>query len=297
MAVEPLPRIDPAEPGIPIGVLASAAYRTRLGALVIADALDVIRRLPDNSLDLVVTSPPYDRQPRYGNGEDYSRAWYEGFFLEVTAEIFRALKPTGSFVLNYRSKRHGDERGTLQYELVFWLREQGFKFAEDYVWGKPSPPPGRFNRFLKDAVEYCFHFAKGPQWQFYPEQVLAPARWDAKDRERRKRLAHNYIRVNEPSGQGRKRVQAGPDLVRPSTLLHFEPEFGPNPTLHPARFPLELPSFFVRLMTRPGDLVFDPFGGTCTTAVAAENHERRWLVTEIDPRYTAILPERIRAGR
>ncbi len=102
--------------------------------------------------------PPYDGQSKYGNGEKYERDWYEGYFLSVTAEILRTLKPTGSFVLNYRSRRRGDERGTLQYELIFWLRDQGFLFCEDFVWGKPSPPPGRFKRYLKEAVEYCFQF-------------------------------------------------------------------------------------------------------------------------------------------
>jgi site-specific DNA-methyltransferase (adenine-specific) len=269
-----------------------AAFRTDLGRLVVGDCLALLRTLPAESLDLVVTSPPYDGQPRYGNGQKYGRDWYEGFFRQVTREILRTLKPRGSFVLNYRSKRQGDERGTLQYELVFWLREQGFLFCEDFVWGKPSPPPGRFNRFLKDAVEYCFQFAKTAKWAFYPEHALSAARWDAKDRARRKKLAHNYVRVNEPSGQGRKRVQAGPDMVRPSTLLHFEPEFAPNPAAHPARFPLELPTFFIKLLTKPGDLVFDPFGGTGTTALAAERLSRRWLVAEIDPRYAAIVPER-----
>jgi site-specific DNA-methyltransferase (adenine-specific) len=273
------------------------AFRTERGALFIGDCLPILRSLPDNSVDLVVTSPPYDGQSKYGNGERYQRDWYAGFFLDVTAEVLKKLKPHGSFVLNYRSKRHGDERGVLQYELVFWLRKQGFLFCEDFVWGKPSPPPGRFNRFLKDAVEYCFQFAKTPKWQFFPEHCLAPARWDAKDRERRKRLAHNYVRVNEPSGQGRKRVQAGPDMVRPSTLIHLEPEFSPNPTSHPARFPLALPSFFIRLLTKPGQVVLDPFGGTGTTGVAADMLERQWILTEIDPKYAAILPDRIVTGR
>src|SRR5438876_166953 len=85
------------------------------------------------------------------------------------------------------------KQGLLQYEMIFWLRQQGFLFCEDYVWGKPSPPPGRFNRFLKDAVEYCFQFAKTSDWQFFPEHCLTPARWDARDRERRKKLAHNYV--------------------------------------------------------------------------------------------------------
>lgn len=274
-----------------------ASHLTDLGALVIGDCLDVLRQTPNESLDLVITSPPYDRQSKYGNGERYERGWYEDFFLKVSGEVLRVLKPEGSFILNYRSKRHGSERGTLQYELVFWLRDQGFLFAEDFVWGKPSPPPGRFNRFLKDAVEYCFHFTKSERWQFYPENTLRPAKWDINDRERRKKLAHNHVRANSPSGHGRNRVQAGPDLVRPSTLLYCEPEFGPNPTAHPARFPLELPTFFIKLLTNPGDIVFDPFAGTCTTALAAEQLGRRWLMTELDPAYAAILPNRLELGR
>jgi len=273
------------------------AVATDLGALYVADCLDVLAQLPDECVDLVVTSPPYDRQPKYGNGESYLREWYSGPFLKVTAEILRVLRPHGSLVLNYRSRRHGDERGVLQYELVFWLREQGFLFAEDFIWGKPSPPPGRFNRFLKDAVEYCFQFAKSPRWQFFPEACLTPARWDRRDVERRRRLAHNHVRADAPSGQGRKRVQAGPDLVRPSTLLGWEPEFLPNPTRHPARFPVALPAFFIRLMTLPGQVVLDPFAGTGTTGVAAERLGRHWLLAELDPAYVSVLPERLARGR
>lgn len=272
-------------------------FATESGSVLIGDCRRILSEVPDNSLDLVITSPPYDGQPKYGNGERYLRDWYEGVFLGVARETLRSLKPHGSFVLNYRSKRHGDERGTLQYEIVFWLRQQGFLFCEDFVWGKPSPPPGRFNRFLKDAVEYCFHFAKSSTWQFFPEHCLTPARWDAKDRERRKRLPHNYQRVNAPSGQGRKRVQAGPDLVRPSTLLLYEPDFTPNPTRHPARFPIQIPAFFIKLLTQPGQVVLDPFAGTCTTAVAAEQLGRRWLMIEQDRKYAAALPARLRQGR
>jgi site-specific DNA-methyltransferase (adenine-specific) len=277
--------------------LGELSFKTELGSLVVGDCLSALRNMPSNTVDLVITSPPYDGQQKYGNGEKYERDWYKGFFLDVTAEIYRILKPSGSFVLNYRSKRQGSERGTLQYEIVFWLREQGFLFCEDFIWGKPSPPPGRFNKFLKDAVEYCFQFSKTQDWQFFPEQCLSPARWDAKDRERRKKLAHNYVRANAPSGQGRKRVQAGPDLVRPSTLLHLEPEFSPNPVKHPARFPVMIPTFFINLLTRPGQIVVDPFGGTGTTALAAELLGRRWFLTEIDPSYAAVLPSRLKAGR
>lgn len=286
-----------AGPRLPHRLASTSDYTTKLGALIVDDCLNVLSRLPNNSVDLAITSPPYDGQPKYGNGERYERDWYEDFFLKVSAEIHRVLKPHGNFVLNYRSKRNKGERGMVQYELVFWLREQGFLFAEDFIWGKPSPVPGRFNRYLKDAVEYCFQFAKTAEWQFFPDQCLTPARWDAKDRERRKRLPQNHVRVNAPSGHGRNRVQAGPDMVRPSNLLYFEPEFGPNPTRHPARFPIELPSFFINLLSKPGQLVFDPFGGTGTTALAAEKLGRRWLISELDAEYASVLPERIVSGR
>jgi DNA modification methylase len=272
-------------------------FATELGEFHVADCLAALKALPSNSVDLVFTSPPYDGQPKYGNGERYDREWYQTFFMDVTAEVHRVLKPTGSFVLNYRSRRQGNERGLIQYELIFALRDQGFLFCEDFVWGKPSPPPGRFKKVLKDAVEYCFQFAKTPDWQFFPEHCLTPARWDAKDRERRKKLAHNHVRVNAPSGQGRNRVQAGPDMVRPSTLLHMEADFSPNPSRHPARFPLALPTFFINLLTLPGQMVVDPFGGTGTTGLAAEKLGRRWWLTELDLKYASNVPERFEFGR
>lgn len=272
-------------------------HTTDLGALVVGNCLDVLREVPDDTFDLIVTSPPYDQQPKYNDDESYERNWYADTFLKITDQLLRTLNPDGSFILNYKSKRTNGERGTLQYELVFWLRDQGWRFAEDYIWGKPSPPPGRWNRYLKDAVEYCFQFTKTDRWAFYPEQTLTEARWDRKDVERRKKLAHNHVRANAPSGHGRNRVQAGPERVRPSNLILAEPEFGRNPTKHPARFPVTLPEFFIKLMTQEGDLVFDPFAGTCTTAVAAESLDRQWLVTELDGSWASILPERLETGR
>lgn len=120
-----------------------------------------------------------------------------------------------------------------------------------------------------------------------------PARWDAKDRERRRKLAHNFDRVNAPGGQGRKRVQAGPDWVAPGNAIVTEPEFSPNPTKHPARFPPAIPEYFIKLCTRPGDLVIDCFAGTSTSAVVAEALERRWLMCELDEHYCAVLPDRL----
>lgn len=282
----------------PLAALAGSGlavfHTSKLGRAYVADCLAVMAVMPDNSVDLVITSPPYERQPKYHNGERYDREWFVGPFLAITAEILRVLKPSGQFVLNFRSRKIGAERSTLQYELVSWLCGQHFLFVEDHVWAKPSPPPGRFKQATKDAIEYCFRFAKSEAFELYPEQCLMPARWDAKDRERRKRHAHNYERADAPGGQGRKRVQAGPDWVAPSNLLVAEPEFSPNPSKHPARFPPAVPEYFIKLCTRPGDVCFDPFAGTCTSGVVAEGLKRRWIMADLDREYVAVLPDRLK---
>src|SRR5665213_2411219 len=74
----------------------SSGFKTDLGELVVGDCLAVLRNLPDNSVDLVVTSPPYDGQPKYGNGEKYERDWYRGFFMQVTEHLFRDLHEESS---------------------------------------------------------------------------------------------------------------------------------------------------------------------------------------------------------
>ena len=271
----------------------SSVHATALGELYARSCLDVLKAMPDESVALTVTSPPYERQPRYGNGEKYDRDWFEGIFLNITAELLRVTKSTGQFVLNFRSRRQGAERSVLQFELVLWLRAQGWLLAEDHVWVKPSPPPGRYKQAVKDQIEYCFRFAKSDAFALYPEQLLAPARWDAKDRERRRKLSHNFKRVNSAGGQGRKRVQAGPDWVAPGNALVTEPEFSPNPTKHPARFPPAIPEYFIKLCTQPGDVVADVFAGTCTSAVVAEALERKWVMCELDTSYCEVLPERL----
>lgn len=85
-------------------------------------------------------------------------------------------------------------------------------------------------------------------------------------------------------------------MVRPSTLLYFEPDFTRNPAGHPARFPLTLPTFFIQLLTKRGQLVVDPFAGTGTTAAAAEGLGRKWLAAELDARYVRHLKSRLEAA-
>jgi site-specific DNA-methyltransferase (adenine-specific) len=243
------------------------AFHTPLGALVVGDCLPIVRSIADDSVDLIITSPPYSEEPRRGSGAPYDRGWYRGYFLQLTAELIKKLKPHGSFVLSYRSRRDSDHRGTLQGELVFWLRDQGYLVCEEFIWGRASTP-GRSNRFRDDAIEYCSQFAKSPHWQFFPGQCLTPTR----------------------AGIRRRGRNTGPTKADPASV-------GSTPARKQAHFTLSLPSFFIRLLTRPGEIVFDPFGGTGTTAVAAEKLGRRWLLIEGNPRHASVLTARMRRRR
>lgn len=265
------------------------------GEVIVDSCFRVLPGMKADSVDLVMTSPPYDNQSRYNTSEEYPKSWFDGPFLSCCADILRILKPTGSFVLNYRSKRGEVGRGTIQFELVSWMIDLGFIFADDYVWGKPTPPPGIYKRVLKDGFEYCFHFAKSPSWKFFPESCLVPSRVSEEERTYRTTLQpQGDRRTRGPADRSRRRTTSYPAEVLPSTLLLINPDFGRNPSKHPARFPVALPEFFIKLLTEPGDLVVDPFAGTGTTAVAAEKLNRRWLMIEEQARYIEGLPERLR---
>ncbi|HKC63919.1 MAG TPA: site-specific DNA-methyltransferase, partial [Pyrinomonadaceae bacterium] len=279
-------------------------YEAIFGKVYDLDALELLRGLPDNSIDLFITSPPYDGQPKYNDQQTYDRTWYREVFLPITEQMLRVLAPTGNFVLNYRSRRYNKERGTIQYELVFWLREQGWLFVEDFIWGKLNPPPGKFTQCLKDGVEYCFQFAKERKFNFYPEQCLVKSKLTNEEREYRNRLnlQNRPSRESRPSGHGASEANARPDWVRPSTLIQENIANYSNCTwfkraremgLHPASFPEEIPDFFIQLMTKAGDIVCDPFAGSGTVGAVATKLGRRFILGEIQPLYCEITKLRL----
>ena len=287
-----------------LSALTNPFHETYLGKVFCMDSLELLSSLPDDSVDLFVTSPPYDGQSKYQDGQAYGRRWYSDVFLPITEQILRVLSPTGNFVLNYRSRRYNKERGTLQYELVFWLREQGWLFVEDFVWGKLNPPPGRFVQCVKDSVEYCFQFAKTRDFAFYPQQCLSKSKLG--DHERKYRNALNSknrpSRERRPSGHGASEANARPDLVLPSNLISENIANYSNCSwfkgaramgLHPASFPEEIPDFFIRLMTRPGEVVCDPFAGSGTVGASATKLGRRFLICDVQPLYCEIARLRL----
>ena len=284
-------------------------YTTDKGAAYVADSLDLLANLPDDSVNLVFTSPPYALhfKKEYGNA---SKDEYIGWFLPFARQIHRVLAQDGSFVLNIGGSYNKGEptRSLYHFRLLLALVDEvGFHLAQECFWYNPAkmPMPAEWVTVrrirIKDAVEYVWLMSKTPYPKANNRAVLRPYSRDMI------RLNQRGIRATRrPSGHNitEKFNQMDPGGAIPGNMI--EPaeaddllRFGNNAAndaytrsckaagikIHPARFPAALPGFFIRLLTEEGCLVVDPFAGSNTTGAVAEVLGRRWIAMEISPEY------------
>ncbi|HEX4950520.1 MAG TPA: site-specific DNA-methyltransferase [Blastocatellia bacterium] len=258
-----------------------------LDQILHGDCRELLKTLPSACVDLVITSPPYadQRKSTYGG---ISPDNYVEWFLPIAAELFRVLKPSGSFVLNIKEKVVDGQRHTYVLELILEMKKQGWLWTEEYIWHKRNCYPGKWPNRFRDAWERCLHFTKEKNFAMYQESVMVPTGDWAKSR--LKNLSDTDKRRDNSkveSGFGKKISNwIGRDMAYPTNVLHFATECGNKN--HPATFPLELPSWFTRLFTQPGDVVLDPFVGSGTTAEAARRAGRHYLGIELSADYVAL---------
>lgn len=274
-------------------------YVTRLGAAYLGDSLRLLSLLPDDSVNLVVTSPPYALhfQKEYGNVDksDYV-AWLEPFGRQIR----RVLKEDGSFVLNIGGSYNPGvpTRSLYHFKVLLMLCEQvGFRLAQECFWYNPAklPSPAEWVNVrrmrIKDSVEYVWWLSKGNWPKADNSKVLADYSPDM-----RRLIARGFRAKQRPSGHvitpkfGQDRGGSIPTNViergnneSNSEYIRACAERGYKP--HPARFPRALPEFFVRLLTDEDELVVDPFAGSNMTGAVAETMGRRWLSFEIRDDY------------
>ncbi len=283
-------------------------YTTAFGAMVCADAATALAALPSNSIDLVVTSPPYALhfKKEYGNAD---KAAYLGWFRPFAVQMHRVLKPEGSFVLNIGGSYNpgAPTRSLYHFRLLIMLCDEiGFHLAQECFWFNPAklPSPAEWVTVrrvrIKDSVEYVWWLSKGEHPHADNRQVLEEYSADM-----RRLLRRGYRAKKRPSGHNitHKFLQDHGGAI-PSNVLErgnnesnseyitLCAEHGQKP--HPARFPAALPEFYIKFLTRPGGLVLDPFAGSNTTGAVAERLQRRWLSFEIEPKY--VENSRLRFG-
>ena len=260
--------------------------------LYLGDSLNLLKSLPNDSVDFVVTSPPYaDNRKSTYEGVPMDR--YVEWFAPYAEEMLRSLKPDGSFVLNIKERAVNGERHTYVLELILEMRRQGWFWIEEYVWHKKNSYPGKWPNRFRDAWERCLHFSKDKQFRMFQEEVMVPVGDWAESR-----LRHlsetDLIRDESRVGSGfGKNVSnwLNRDLVYPTNVLHMATESSNRG--HSASFPIGLPTWFIKLFTKPGDLVLDPFLGSGTTAVAAIRLGRHYLGAELNPRYHDLARQAI----
>jgi DNA modification methylase len=284
-------------------------YETEAGAAYLGDSRDLLKALPDNSVNLVFTSPPYALhfKKAYGN---VSKADYVEWFLTFAREIRRVLTDDGSFVLNIGGSWNPGEptRSLYHFKLMIALVEElGFFLAQECYWYNPAkmPVPAEWVTVrrvrIKDSVEHVWWLSKTPFPKADNRRVLRPYSADMY------RLAKKGLKAAvRPSGHNITtsfdKIEAGGSI--PSNVLDDQVAnemliAGNNSAndpytlrckeagikIHPARFPAALPEFFVKLLTDEGDLVVDPFAGSNTAGAVAERLGRRWLAMELLEEY------------
>lgn len=261
------------------------------------DCLEVLPTLPDASINLIVTSPPYadSRKDTYGGIHPDK---YVDWFLPISAELRRVLTDDGSFILNIKERVVGGERHTYVIELILALKRQGWLWTEEYMWHKKNCSPGKWPNRFRDAWERCLHFTRQKKFKMNQEAVMVPMGDWAKTR--LKKLGGNdVVRFNSQVGSGFGKNIAnwlGRTMAYPTNVLHLATECGNKN--HSAAFPRELPSWFIKLFTDEDDVVLDPFMGSGTTCLVAYELGRGFVGIELkDEYYQEALANIDDAGR
>lgn len=291
----------------------SPYFSSRHGAAYLGDSLDVLRALPDASVNLVVTSPPYALHFKKAYGNE-SKEQYVEWFLPFAREIFRVLKDDGSFVLNIGGSYNKGmpTRSLYHFRLLIALVDAiGFHLAQECFWYNPAkmPAPAEWVTVrrirVKDSVEYVWWLSKTPHPKASNLNVLREyspdmVRLNKRNLRETVRPSGHVIRESftklNPGGAipgnviedvwdgelPESMMKMGNNSANDAYTLRCKAE---GIKIHPARFPATLPKFFIKMLTEPDDIVFDPFAGSLTTGSVAEQLDRRWIASEMVEEY------------
>ncbi len=259
----------------------------------LGDCVDILKDFPSNSVDLIVTSPPYadQRKQTYGGVKPDE---YVEWFLPRSAELLRVLKTSGTFILNIKERVVDGERHTYVLDLIMQMRMQGWLWTEEFMWHKKNSHPGKWPNRFRDNWERLLQFNKSRKFSMYQDAVMVPVgKWaesrlaslSETDKKRDESKVGSGFGKNVSNWLGRNQVY-------PTNVLHMATECANKN--HSAAFPIELPSWFIRLFTLPGDVVLDPFVGSGTTAIAAIQLGRAYVGIDVNPEYVEMARRRTR---
>ena len=274
-------------------------HRTERGEVILGDSLDVLSTYEDESVDLIMTSPPFGlvRKKEYGNvhADEYCE-WFQPF----AEQFHRVLKSTGSLVIDIGGAWNEGlpTRHLYHFKLLIMLCEEyGFHLAQDFYWWNPSklPTPAEWVTVrrirVKDAINTVWWLSKTPWPKSSNRRVLQPY-----SPSMMQLLANGYKAKRRPSGHdiSEKFSQDNGAAIPPNLIAIPNTESNSyyirycqerDLPVHPARYPAELPEYFIRMLTDSGDMVIDPFAGSCVTGEVSERLKRSWQCIELSEDY------------
>jgi site-specific DNA-methyltransferase (adenine-specific)/site-specific DNA-methyltransferase (cytosine-N4-specific) len=261
--------------------------------LYLGDSKEELKKLADNSVDLIVTSPPYadQRKATYGG---IRHDEYVDWFMPISEQLLRVLKPTGTFILNIKEKVVEGERSTYVMELIMAMRKQGWLWTEEFIWHKKNSYPGKWPNRFRDAWERLLQFNKDRKFTMYQEEVMVPMGDWAKSR-LKKLSKTDKTRDDSKVGSGfGKNISnwLNRDKAFPTNVVHLATEC--NNKNHSAAFPEELPEWFIKLFTKDYDVVLDPFMGSGTTLVVAQRMKRHSIGIDVVPEYYKMVKKQLK---
>jgi len=252
------------------------------------DAMVLSKTVPNDFVDLVVTSPPYANTLSYGeNVKIYDGDTYVDWFMPLIMEIGRFLKPSGSFILNINDKISDRQRDTYAFELISRLAKESNLILHDrYVWYKKTTLPTGGDKRLNDRSEYIFHFVKDKDaYEAYTDDVRVPYKESSLRRYKTPVQSNDTVRPDGTTFNTEKIVIPNALGTKPCGVFRFDTRCAFKGGKHPAPFHPVLPEWFMQWLTKPGGVVLDPFLGCGTTAHAALVLDRNWIGFEINDTY------------
>lgn len=257
------------------------------------DCEKTLKKFPEDTFNLVMTSPPYaDRRRKAYGGIPPAR--YVEWFLPKADQIFRVLKTKGTFILNIKEAVEDGERHTYVIDLIKEMKERGWLWTEEFIWHKRNSYPGKWPNRFRDAWERCLQFNKQKRFSMYQDNVMERIGDWARDRLDNLSEADTERSRSEVGSGFSRRVAnwRGRKKVYPDNVLHLATEC--RNVGHSAAFPVSLPTWFIRLFTKPGDVVLDPFCGSGSVGVAAKRLDRRYVLIDTEREFVEISRRRIR---
>lgn len=252
-----------------------------INTCILGDSQEMLKTIESNSIDMVITSPPYDNLRSY-NGEVI---WSFDVFKNIALELARVIKVGGVIIWNIAdSTQNGSESLSSFKQAIFFNEVAGLRLHDTQIYGKENYVPLTHNRY-EQSFEYLFCFSKGKPNIFNPIMIECKTAGSKTS----KRTFYQKS-TDETPVIGNKNDCVNDKKIHPNIFYY---PTGNNIKGHPAQFPYQLAADQIKTWTNEQDIVLDPFAGSGTSLIAARDLNRKFIGIEKVEKYHQLIVSRL----